>query len=145
MLVMNSCCSIKKTQTLNNEVITKTEYVEIVKDTTIYVEIEKEVIKEVIEQPKDTVSVLSTKYATSTAKINNNTLYHTLTNKNEKIPARIQYRDKIQTDSVILTKEIPVEIEIEKPYIPKFMWYVTIYAALISGIIIMKIRNILFK
>lgn len=141
MLAMNSCCSIKKTQTLNNEVITKTEYVEIVKDTTIYVEIEKEVIKEIIQQPKDTVSVLSTKYATSTAKINNNTLYHTLTNKDEKIPARIQYRDKIQIDSVILTKEIPVYIEIEKPYIPKWCWIIMCYAALTAGITIMRIKK----
>lgn len=138
---MNSCCSIKRTQTLNNEVITKTEYVEIVKDTTIYMEIEKEVIKEVIEQPKDTVSVLSTKYATSTAKINNNTLYHTLTNKDENIPVRIQYKDKIIRDSVILTKEIPVDVIVEKPYIPKFMWYVTIYAALSAGITIMRIKK----
>ena len=139
--ILTSCCTVKKTVPITNNQEIRTEIKEVLRDTTIYVEIEKEVVREVIKQPQDTISKLSTKYATSTAQLNNGVLTHTLLNKQTEIPTKIVYKDIVHTDSVYVYKEKPVDVIVEKPYIPKFMWYVTIYAALISGIIIMKIRN----
>lgn len=136
LFIMVSCAATKQVPITNNQVI-KTEIKEVLKDTTIYVTLEKEVIKEIIKNPQDTTSTLSTKYATSTAKLENGTLHHQLKNKVDSIPTNVIYKDIIKIDSVYIHKEIPVNTPV--PYIPKWCWWVICYAALISGIIIMKV------
>ena len=136
--LMVGCAATKQVPITNNQVV-KTEIKEVLKDTTIYVTLEKEIIKEVIKNPQDTTSTLSTKYATSTAKLENGTLHHQLKNKVDSIPTKIIYKDIIKTDSVYINKEIPVEVIVEKPYIPTWCWCIICYAVLMAGITIMKI------
>lgn len=138
ILLMVGCAATKQVPITNNQVI-KTEIKEVLKDTTIYVTLEKEVIKEIIKNPQDTTSTLSTKYATSTAKLENGTLHHQLKNKVDSIPTKVIYKDIIKVDSVYINKEIPVEVIVEKPYIPTWCWIIICYAVLVSGIMIMKL------
>lgn len=132
-------CAATKQVPITNNTIVKTEIKEVLKDTIVYVEIEKEVIKEVIKNPQDTTSTLSTKYATSTATLKDGNLEHTLKNKRDSIPTKIVYKDIIKIDSVYVNKEIPVEVIVEKPYIPTWCWIIICYAVLMAGITIMKI------
>ena len=90
LFIMVGCAATKQVPITNNQVI-KTEIKEVLKDTTIYVTLEKEVVKEIIKNPQDTTSTLSTKYATSTAKLENGTLHHQLKNKVDSIQTNVIY------------------------------------------------------
>lgn len=139
--ILTSCCTVKKTVPITNNQEIRTEIKEVLRDTTIYVEIEKEVVREVIKQPQDTISKLSTKYATSTAQLNNGVLTHTLLNKQTEIPTKIVYKDIVHTDSVYVYKEKPVDVIIEKTVTPQWCWYSLIINALVIGVIIKKITG----
>ena len=66
-------------------------------------------------------SHLETSVATSDAEIDSlGMLHHTLTNKKDSIRTKIQYVDKISYRDSIEIKEVPVEVEVKVPYIPKF-------------------------
>ena len=66
-------------------------------------------------------SHLETSVAESDASIDSlGMLHHTLTNKKDSIKTKIQYIDKIVYRDSIQTKEVPVEVKVPVPYIPKF-------------------------
>ena len=66
-------------------------------------------------------SHLDTSLAESDAEIDSlGMLHHTLTNKKDSIKTKIQYIDRISYRDSIQTKEVPVEVEVKVPYIPKF-------------------------
>lgn len=109
---------------------------ELVRDTVVIPQIQKEYIE---VTTRDTISVLNTELATSTAKITNNQLFHNLEQKPSKTPVKIQYKDKIVEKVKTEYKEIPVEVIVEKPYIPTWCWIVICYAVLMAGISIVKI------
>ena len=88
----------------------------IYRDTTIYVEVPVEVIKEIL--PDTDTSHLETSLAISEAWVNAGKLNHTLTHKQDtKIEQTIPVPEKhTKTDSVIVSikevvKEVPVEVE----------------------------------
>ena len=83
----------------------------IYRDTTIYVEVPVEVIKEIL--PDTDTSHLETSLAISEAWVNAGKLNHTLTHKDAKIEQTIPVPEKhTQKDSVIISiKEVPVEVE----------------------------------
>ena len=135
LFLFTGCSTIKQVPITNYQKDTVT-IKEIVRDTLIIPQIQKEYI-EVIT--KDTISVLNTELATSTAKITNNQLHHSLEQKPPKTPVKIQYKDRIVEKVKIEYKEKPVEVIIEKPYIPVWCWVVICYAVLMAGITIMKI------
>ena len=107
----------------------------VVKDTTIYIkdtvkiEIPTEVVKEVV--PADTISILSTKLATSEAKIEKGMLYHKLQQKGT-IKAKIDTAVKVQYVDRYINKEIPITVEVEKRFIPEWAWW-----SLIANIVIL--------
>lgn len=139
--ILTSCCTVKKTVPITNNQEIRTEIKEVLRDTIITIEIEKEVVREVIKQPQDTISKLSTKYATSTAQLNNGVLTHTLQNKQTEIPTKIVYKDIVHTDSVYVYKEKPVDVITEKTVIPKWCWYSLIINALVIGVILKRITG----
>ena len=66
-------------------------------------------------------SHLETSVAVSDAEIDSlGLLHHTLVNKKDSIKTKIQYVDKISYRDSIQTKEVPVEVKVPVPYIPKF-------------------------
>ena len=134
LLVAVSCGTTKY---LPVETIEKIEYrdsIVYVKDT-IPIDVPKE--KVVYVGPADTLSQISTSLAFSEAKVEQGVLTHTLEQKGQ-IKAQIDTFFVVKYIDRIVEKEVPVEVEIEKPYIPAFFWIVTIYAAIITLLIAFK-------
>lgn len=133
LLVAVSCGTTKY---IPVETIEKIEY----RDSLIYIKdtitipIEKEVIKEVI--PSIDTSYLETSVAKSVAYLDTakRQLHHTLTQEGE-VKTIIDTTHIITYVDRIVEKEVPVEVEVEKPYIPTFFWIMTIYAAIITLLI----------
>ena len=66
-------------------------------------------------------SHLETSLAESDAEIDSlGMLHHTLVNKKDSLKREIKYVDKIVYRDSIQTKEVPVEVKVPVPYIPKF-------------------------
>ena len=134
LLVSVSCGTTKY---LPVETIEKIEYrdsIVYVKDT-IPIDVPKE--KVVYVGPADTISQINTSLAFSEAKVEQGVLTHTLEQKGQ-IKAQIDTFFVVEYIDRIVEKEVPVEVEIEKPYIPTFFWIVTIYAAIITLLIAFK-------
>jgi uncharacterized protein YcfL len=131
------CASVKQVpvQTIaRDSVVVK----EIIRDTVIVTELVPQFVDRVVEIPvipQDTLSEISTSYAVSTAGITNNQLHHTIKNK-ENIPIKIEYKDKIITKTEYKEVEVPVEVIVEKKYIPNWCWWsliVNVIMALLTG------------
>lgn len=91
---------------------------EILRDTIVQTQIQREYIE---TSTPDTISVLNTQLAKSTAKISQNTLYHTLEQKDTTIPIKIVYKDRVEYKTQY--QEKPIYIEKEKPIRDNLFWY----------------------
>ena len=131
LLVTVSCGTTKY---LPVETIERIEYRDsiVYVNDTISIDVPKE--KVVYVGPADTLSQISTSLAFSEAKVEQGVLTHTLEQKGQ-IKAQIDTFFVVKYIDRIVEKEVPVEVEIEKPYIPAFFWVVTIYAAIITLLI----------
>ncbi len=134
LLVAISCSTTKYTPIQTIEKIEYRDSIVYVNDT-ITIEVPKE--KVVYVRPADTLSQISTSLAFSEAKVEKGILTHTLEQKGQ-IKAKIDNFYKVKYIDRIVEKEVPVEVEVEKPYIPTFFWIVTIYAAIITLLIVFK-------
>ena len=131
------CASVKQVpvQTIERDSLVVKE---IIRDTVVITEIVPQFVDRVVEIPvipQDTLSEISTSYAVSTAGITNNQLHHTIRNK-ENIPIKIEYKDKIITKTEYKEVEVPVEVVVEKKYIPNWCWWsliVNVIMALLTG------------
>lgn len=129
-MLLSGCSTIKEVPIQQIDRIEYRDSVVFVHDT-ISVPVPYEVVREVI--PDIDTSYLETSVARSVAYLDKEKkqLSHSLEQKGE-VKAKydtvlvVEYVDKY------IEREIPVEVEVEKPYIPKFFWIVTIYAAIIS-------------
>ena len=66
-------------------------------------------------------SHLETSVAESDAEIDSlGLLHHTLVNKKDSIRTKIQYVNKISYRDSVEVREVPVEVKVPVPYIPKF-------------------------
>lgn len=85
-------------------------------------------------------SHLETSVATSDASIDSlGLLHHTLVNKKDSIKTKIQYADKIVYRDSITIKEVPVEVEVKVPYIPKFYQFTFAFFVIFVLFIIVKL------
>lgn len=113
ILLLATSCSPKIVERVN--VVEK----QVLKDTTIFVEVTKEVQKNIV---KDTISTLENKFAKTTAIIDEKGyLNHTLEQKDVKLPFKIKYIDKVR-DSII---ERPIYIKgdkVTKEVVPTWCW-----------------------
>lgn len=109
----------------------------VIKDTTVFIrdtitiEVPKEVVREVV--PSDTISILSTKLATSEARVEKGMLHHKLTQKGA-LKAQIDTVVTVQYIDRIINKEIPIEVIVEKKVIPTWCW-----VSLIVNIVILLV------
>ena len=134
MLVAVSCSTTKYIPVQTIEKIEYRDSIVYVNDT-ITIEVPKEKVVYVV--PADTLSQISTSLAFSEAKVEKGVLTHTLEQKGQ-IKTKIDTFFMVKYTDRIVEKEVPVEVEIEKPYIPTFFWIVTIYAAIITLLIALK-------
>ena len=122
LFVLVSCGTTKYLPVQTIEKIEYRDSIVYVNDT-ITIEVPKE--KVVYVRPADTLSQISTSLAFSEAKVEKGVLTHTLEQKGE-IKTKIDTFFKVKYTDRIVEKEVPVEVEVEKPYIPTFFWIVTI-------------------
>ena len=119
MLLMVGCSTVKYVPIQGETVV---EY----RDTTIYINdtvtipVPVEVVKEVV--PADTVSVLQTSVAVSEAKIKKGMLHHSLEQRGT-VKTRIDTVVTIQYVDKYIYEEVPVEVEVEKRYVPEWCWW----------------------
>ena len=87
-------------------------------------------VESVIISTPDTTSTVETSLATSTATITAGHLSHSIENKRTalSVPAKIPEKQEI----IRVTREIPVPVEVPKPYIPKWVWYVLAWAVFVT-------------
>ena len=111
LLLLSGCCVPKVVIQRDTIKQVKTEYKEILKDTTIYVTLPSESVS---VTTKDTTSTLKIKTAISTAEVSKGSLTHSLeSNPGYKPEVEIKYRDIIRVkDSIVfVNNEVPVPIE----------------------------------
>ena len=114
LLLLSGCCVPKIVIQRDTIKQVKTEYKEILKDTTIYVTLPSESVS---VTTKDTTSTLKIKTAISTAEVSKGSLTHSLeSNPDYKPEVEIKYRDIIRVkDSIVfVNNEVPVPIKVEK-------------------------------
>ncbi len=90
-------------------------------------------VESVIISTPDTTSTVETSLATSTATITGGHLRHSIENKRTalSVPAKIPEKQEI----IRVTREIPVPVEVPKPYVPKWTWYILVWAILVTLIL----------
>ena len=85
-------------------------------------------------------SHLETSVAESDAEIDSlGLLHHTLVIKKDTLKSKIQYIDRISYRDSIQTKEVPVEVKVPVPYIPKFYQFTFILFWIFVLFIIVKL------
>lgn len=128
--ILSGCSAIKEVPINNIDRIEYRDSVVFIHDT-ISVPVPYEVVREVI--PDIDTSYLETSVARSVAYLDKDKkqLSHSLEQKGE---VKTKYDTVIVVEYVdkYIEREIPVPVEVEKPYIPDFFWIVTIYAAILS-------------
>ena len=134
LFVLVSCGTTKSIPVQTIEKIEYRDSIVYINDT-ITIEVPKE--KVVYVRPADTLSQISTSLAFSEAKVEKGVLTHTLEQKGQ-IKANIDSFFVVKYIDRIVEKEVPVEVEVEKPYIPAFFWIVAIYAAIITLLVAFK-------
>ena len=119
LLVLSGCSSVKQVAVeTDTKVIVRDSIIHVI--DTVRVEIPKEIIKEIV--PQDTISILKTSLAESTAKVENGKLNHEL---------RQQGAIKVRIDTCYITKieekityqEVPIEVIKEVKHIPNWVSY----------------------
>lgn len=141
LFLMIGCCTTKKVQYVPIQGETIIEY----RDTTIYLEKIVEVpvpVERVVEiVPKLDTLFMETSVAKSKAWVDttNRVLRGRMENKQTALKGKLDTIVRIEYVDRYTEKEVAVEVPVEVPYIPNWMWGVCIYAALTVGIILMKI------
>lgn len=132
MLIIASCSPRIVTVAVHDT--TTVTRIETVRDTIISAPLP---IESVIISTPDTTSTVETSLATSTATITDGHLCHSIENKRTalSVPAKIPERQEV----IYKTREIPVTVEVPKPYIPKWVWWVLAYAGVTTLLIIASI------
>ena len=140
LLLMVACATVRPVPTENTNVQTIIRDSVVIHNDTVRIDVPVERYVDVVRQ-YDTLR-LETSIAKSEAYVD--TLTHTLKGKLEHKPTalktEIKYVDRIVTeyrDSVI-TKEIPVEVEVVRETIPRWCWYLLVLNVL--ALIILAVR-----
>lgn len=142
IICLSSCSTIKYVPITDTENTHKVDSTIIqYRDTTIYVEVPVEVVKEVVPEldtlRMETSLAKSTSYLDTTTR----TLKGELKNKQEPLEKIVYLPSKehiVYRDSIV-TKEVPVEVEVEKEIIPKWCWYSVIFNVIVLCYIGFKI------
>lgn len=142
LLLLVGCSTVKYVPISDSENIHKVDSTIIqYRDTTIFVEVPVEVIREVVPE-LDTLR-METSLSTSTSYLDTTTrtLKGHLENKTEPIEKIVYLPSKehiVYRDSIV-TKEVPVEVQVEKKHIPEWVWYSVIFNVIVLCYIGFKI------
>lgn len=137
LLIAAASCSPKILIQRDTTTLVRTEYVERVKDSLIYIELPKD---SVVNATMDTTSHLSIKTASSEASIVNGILVHSLyANADYKPEYRLQIKEveTVRDSIVYVTKEVPVPVEKKmrlRDRLMIYLGYAAIFMLVISGI-----------
>lgn len=120
------CATVKQVPVNTHQIDSvRVEKVVEYRDTTIYVEVPHEVIKEVV--PELDTLFMENRVATSTTFLDTTTrtLRGELKTKPTKLPQHVKLPETTEKEEIIkeIIKEIPVTVEVEKRYIPTWCWY----------------------
>jgi len=121
-----SCAPVKQipVQTTQTDSVRIEKVVEY-RDTTIYVDVPREIIREVVPE-LDTLYMENT-VATSRSYLDTTTqtLKGELKTKPVKLPQPVKLPEITEKEEIIkeIIKEVPVTVEVEKRYIPQWCWY----------------------
>lgn len=120
------CASVKEVPVNTHQIDSvRVERVVEYRDTTIYVEVPHEVIKEVV--PELDTLFMENRVATSTTFLDTTTrtLRGELKTKPTKLPQPVKLPETTEKEEIIkeIIKEVPVTVEVEKRYIPQWCWY----------------------
>ena len=140
-VLLVTSCGIAKPVVLNDTTVVNYHYIDSINyiDSTIVVPIYKEYYRDYADL-LDTLK-LETTLASAKAYIDttNKKLTGEIQNKDTSIPYRIKWKEKIiYRDSIVYQREeVPVYVEVEKKYIPKWCWWITgiDIALLVAGIL----------
>jgi len=89
--------------------VVRTEYIEKLRDTTIYITLPVEVREQIIRiGTRDTCSTIETSLAISRAVLYDGFLHHFIQNKDTVLKAEIIYRDIIRTRDSIRDREVEI-------------------------------------
>lgn len=95
------------------------------RDTTIYVDVPREIVREVVPE-LDTLYMENT-VATSRSYLDTTTrtLKGELKSKPTKLPQPVKLPETTEKEEIIkeVIKEVPVRVEVEKKHIPNWCWY----------------------
>ena len=142
LLSLVSCSTVKYVPISDSENIHKVDSTIIqYRDTTIFVEVPVEVVKEVVPQLDTLYMETSLSHSTSYLDTTTRTLKGELKNKIEPIEKIVYLPSKehiVYRDSII-TKEVPVEVQVEKKHIPEWVWYSVIFNVIVLCYIGFKI------
>ena len=121
-----SCATVKQVPVNTHQIDSvRVEKVVEYRDTTIYVEVPHEVIKEVV--PELDTLFMENRVAPSTTFLDTTTrtLRGELKTKPTKLPQPVKLPEVTETEKeyVEVINEVPVKVEVEKKYIPKWCWY----------------------
>ena len=134
LLSLVSCSTVKYVPISDSENIHKVDSTIIqYRDTTIFVEVPVEVVKEVVPQLDTLYMETSLSHSTSYLDTTTRTLKGELKNKIEPIEKIVYLPSKehiVYRDSII-TKEVPVEVQVEKKHIPQWVWYSVIFNVIV--------------
>ena len=137
-----SCSTVKYVPISDSENIHKVDSTIIqYRDTTIFIEVPVEVVKEVVPQLDTLYMETSLSHSTSYLDTTTRTLKGELKNKIEPIEKIVYLPSKehiVYRDSII-TKEVPVEVQVEKKHIPEWVWYSVIFNVIVLCYIGFKI------
>lgn len=120
------CASVKEVPVNTTKIDSvRIEKVVEYRDTTIYVEVPHEVIKEVV--PELDTLFMENRVATSTTFLDTTTrtLRGELKTKPTKLPQPVKLPETTEKEEIVreVIKEVPVTVEVEKRYIPQWCWY----------------------
>lgn len=142
---MIGCCPCRKVYTATQHDSIRIEYreriVPIIRDTTIFVEIERERVQEVA----DSTSHLETAFAVSDASIIGGRLRHTLEQKKQTIKKPIKISDKeIERDSIIYKDR--EEVKVQEVYVLRWWQKILCWIGAVAlGLIAIRISYKLGK
>lgn len=131
---LTGCATPKYLPSSNIEIVSKDSLVINTKLVSVALPLESHSI---ITKSK---SHLETSVAESDAEIDSlGLLHHTLVNKKDSIKTKIQYVDKIIYRDSVEVREVPVEVKVPVPYIPKFYQFTFAFFGIFVLFIVVKI------
>lgn len=118
--LLSGCKSVKYVPTETEKIIIKQDSI-IERIDTQYIQLPYEVEK-TLALPTETL-YMSTKYAEAICYLDTNfeAIRGEIKNKDVKLPVEVKEVEKICYRDSVVNREVPVEVVVEKPYIPK--WY----------------------